>query len=84
LNGSITDAFIFDSVLSSGDITELQTAKQPDLYSTDITDNYALALPLNDGVVDPYVDRSLNLNDGVATGSPTFTGEQLEFSLVQG
>ena len=80
-NGSMGVFLTFDSVLTANDITELQTARQPEDYPSSITDNYAVALPLNDGVVDPYVDRSGNGNDGIPVGLPTFTGEQLEFTL---
>jgi len=79
--GSLSLPMVFNSILTDTDIIELQTPKQPENYSSSITDNYVLALPLNDGVVDPYIDRSANGNDGTAIGSPTFTGTQLEFTL---
>ena len=81
LEGALTLTQFFDTVITGADITELQTLKQPNSYSAAITSNYVLALPLNDGVVDPYIDRSADGNDGTAIGSPTFTGEQLEFAL---
>jgi hypothetical protein len=66
--------FIYrDSVATGGDLTELQTIKQPEDYSTSIKDDYTVALPLNDGVVDPETDRSINGNDGTLNGSPEFT-----------
>lgn len=84
-NGDISSAMVLNTDLSSGDITEIYNLGLPkrlNNYSTAITNNYALALPLNDGVIDPYVDRSVNGNDGTATGSPTFTGDALGFDLT--
>jgi len=78
-DGSVNNLTV---IMASGVVSELQTVKQLDNYSTSITDNFLLGLPLNDGVVDPYIDRSVNGLDGTAVGSPSITIPQLEFDLT--
>jgi len=63
------------------DIYNGGTAKQPECYdATTITDNYAFAIPLNDGVDSgqELVDVSGNGNNAFLFGSPTpvYDGEQ--------
>lgn len=82
LDGSVAGVILCDVKLEDADITEINNLgvpKQPEDYSTAITDNYVMALPLNTGVVDPETDRSLLSNDGVLTNSPTYTGEVIAF-----
>ncbi len=80
-DGSLSLPIILSGNPSAPEILELQTPRQPDEYSAGLQAKYLLALPLNDGVVDPYVDRSANGNDGTASGSPIFTTPTLEFAL---
>ena len=78
--GDVTNVFMLDRDFTPADITELETLKQLEDYSATIKDSYVYALPLNDGVVDPYIDRSANSFDGTPINSPTFTGDQQPFT----
>tara|TARA_R110002012_G_scaffold257421_1_gene437647 strand:+ start:1114 stop:1863 length:750 start_codon:yes stop_codon:yes gene_type:complete len=82
-DGALSNAMIFGTGLTAADAATLYNsgiAKQPEDYTTSITDNYVCALPLNDGVVDPENDRSINNNDGTLVGSPTYTTPTLEYT----
>lgn len=81
LQGSVTNFALFNDSLTGAERTELETVRQWEDYSTAVKNKYAVALPLNDGVIDPENDRSANNNDGTLINSPTYTGEQREFTL---
>ena len=80
-NGSMHSVFILEKAFSLSDRTELQTVKQPWQYSTSITDNYGLALPLNNGLASgrEFEDFSGNENNLTLFGSPTITGNPAPF-----
>lgn len=81
--GSVGPLYVFDVAISPLDVTTLYNnglGKQPENFSSGITDNYNMAVPLNDGVIDPENDRSSGgANDATLFGSPTYTGELLPF-----
>lgn len=87
LNGNASLQLICNAALTTDDITELYNsgvAKQPWEYSESITNNYVLALPLNDGVATgrENEDFSGNENDGTLVGSPTYTGTALTYDVA--
>jgi hypothetical protein len=57
----------------------LGNPKQPESYSSGITDDYTFAIPANDGVIDPLIDRSANSNDMSLAGSPAFSDFGLSY-----
>ncbi len=80
-NGSMHSVFIVEKVLSLSDRTELQTVKQAWQYSTNITDNYGLALPFNNGLASgrEFDDFSGNANNLTLFNSPSITGATTAF-----
>lgn len=75
--GDVANVFMIGRNFTPADITELQTIKQLDLYSTTIMDDYNWAIPLNNGVANPEADVSLNSHDATLVNGPTYTGEQI-------
>ncbi len=81
--GNVGPMFMFDEALSLSEKNTIYNAGlgiQPEDLPTGIKNKFVIAWPLNDGVVDPYVDRSTNGNDASTGGSPVITTPTLEFS----
>jgi hypothetical protein len=76
LSGNVANLIITSN---SGNVTELQTVKQPEDYTTAITSNLIMAFPFNDGVVDPEDDRSANAWDATLINSPTYGTPTIEY-----
>lgn len=87
LNGDASLQLICNAALTTDDITELYNsgvAKQPWEYSESITNNFALAMPLNDGVATGRENEDFggNEDNGTLVGSPTYTGTALTYNVA--
>ncbi len=81
-DGSMTLPIIADRAYSDAEWLTIYNAGkgiQPSDLPSVITDDFVMALPFNDGDLNPEDDVSGNGNDATLVNSPTYTGEELEF-----
>lgn len=81
--GSLTTPIIANRAYTQSEITTIYNAGfgiQPQDLPGAITANFIAAFPMNDGSPSPNDDVSGNGLDLTLIGSPTYTGEELEFT----
>ncbi len=64
--------------------TDLYNSGEPrqfENYGSAVTDLYGVAIPYNNGVIDPENDRSINNKDATLNGSAGYTGAAITYAI---